>query len=80
MTYLTWGSAPSASAPALANIKYQHYSGKDATIIMLSFHVLTDAEVYQNNGYGFQFHQSIPHNLGCYDFAITEDTTYLYFN
>ena len=53
---------------------------KDVTIIVLSFQVIKDAEVYQNSGHGFQFHQTIPQTLDCYDLATTEDATYLYLN
>ena len=67
-------------ASSLGNTPYRMAMSKDARLIVLTFATSKNAEVFQNNGYGFEFNQSIPNTVGCYDLAMTEYGTYIYFN
>ena len=63
---------------SLGVVPYRMIMSRDAKILVLPFQTAKNAEVFVNDGHGFEFTQSIPNTLGDYGFGMTDDGTLVY--
>ena len=63
---------------SLGAVPYRMIMSRDAKILVLPFQTVKNAEVFMNNGHGFEFSQSIPNTLGAFDLGMTDDGTFVY--
>ena len=74
---------PAVHGPIVQSLGASPYAmtmSSDARVIVLTFASLKNAEVFQNNGHGFQYHQTLPNSESSLDITMTKDGTYVYLN